>query len=253
MVGAVAAAMAVAVQVTRTVACADGPEIGRAYFYDPPDDQGNCSLPSAGRLFVSVSTGEYAGSAACGGYLDVTGPLGTVRVQVVDQCTTCRDGELDLSRTAFAKIAKPDAGVTGIVYSRVRNPRVAKPLAFRVKTGSSTDWMAVQIIDHGNPLRSVRVLDGPHWRDLRRSGDNYWIFDHRPGPGPFTIRVTDVYGHRATTGGVDLSPGVVQRGTRRLYGQSAVTPVTPQTLPSPFPARAPAAAPSPAPTGSVFC
>lgn len=239
-------AVAVAVQVTRTVACAAGPENGRAYFYEPTAGPGNCSLPAAGRLFVSVSTGEYAGSAACGGYLDVTGPRGTVRVQVVDQCTKCRTGEMDLSRPAFSKIAHPDAGVARVSYDRVRNPKVDKPLGFRVKAGSSVYWMAVQVLDHGNPLRSVRIRDGGHWRDLRRGGDNYWVFEHGPGAGPFTLRVTDVFGQRATATGVDLAPGRVQRSTERLYGQSAVTPITHRALPAPSPVPA-------APESPMFC
>ncbi|GAA0983636.1 hypothetical protein GCM10009555_055800 [Acrocarpospora macrocephala] len=239
---AVVVAVAVAVQVTRTVACADGAENGWAYFYEPPAGPGNCSLPAAGQLFVSVSAGEYAGSQACGGYLDVTGPRGTVRVQVVDQCVKCGKGELDLSRPAFAKIAQPGAGVTRVVYSRVRNPKVDNPLGFRVKAGSSVYWLAVQVLDHGNPLRSVRIREGGHWRDLRRGGDNYWVFEHGPGAGPFTLRVTDVFGQRATAGGVVLAPGRVQRSTERLYGQSAVTPITQRALPK-----------APAPESPMFC
>ncbi|GES22224.1 hypothetical protein Aple_051210 [Acrocarpospora pleiomorpha] len=240
---AVVVAVAVAVQVTRTVACADGPENGRAYFYEPQAGPGNCSLEAAGQLFVSVSAGEYAGSQACGGYLDVTGPRGTVRVQVVDQCVKCGKGELDLSRPAFSKIAQPGVGVTRVVYDRVRNPQVDKPLGFRVKAGSSVYWLAVQVLDHGNPLRSVRIRDGGHWRDLRRGGDNYWVFEHFPGAGPFTLRVTDVFGQRATATGVVLAPGRVQRSIKRLYGQNAVTPITQRALPA-----APAAPESP-----MFC
>ena len=38
-------------------------------------------------------------------YLDVTGPLGTVRVQITDHCPRCSEGLIDVSRTAFAAIA----------------------------------------------------------------------------------------------------------------------------------------------------
>ncbi|WP_170317126.1 expansin EXLX1 family cellulose-binding protein [Acrocarpospora corrugata] len=245
MAGAAVLAVAVAVPVTWTAACADT-ENGRAYFYDPVTGPGNCSLPASGRLFVSVAAGEYAGSAACGGYLDVTGPRGTVRVQVVDQCTKCRKGDLDLSRPAFSKIAEPEQGVARVVYDRVRNPEVARPLAFRVKAGSSIYWLAVQVLDHGNPLRTVRIRDGAHWRDLRRGGDNYWVFEHSPGEGPFTIKVTDVFGQHATASGVDLAPGRVQRTTKRLYGESAVTPVTQHALPAP-------PTPIPPPRSPMFC
>ncbi|WP_214109472.1 expansin EXLX1 family cellulose-binding protein [Acrocarpospora catenulata] len=223
--------VALAVQVGRTVACAD--EIGRAFFYEPASPLGNCSLPDPGPLFASVSTDEYAGSAACGGYLDITGPRGSVRVQVVDRCPGCRRGELDLSRAAFARIGDLRAGVVPVAYGRVRNPWVPAPLAFRVKAGSSADWLAVQVVDHGNPLRAVRIRDGAQWRDLRRGADNYWVLGEGPAPDPFTVRVTDVYGNQVTATDLALAPGRLQRTTHRLYDEVSVTPLTHRALPSP--------------------
>jgi len=51
--------------------------------------------------------GEYvngASSPACGACLMVTGPLGSVKVRVVDKCPGCKNGDLDLSPAAFNKI-----------------------------------------------------------------------------------------------------------------------------------------------------
>ncbi|WP_157521947.1 expansin EXLX1 family cellulose-binding protein [Herbidospora cretacea] len=236
VVWAVAAlvAAAVLVQLTGPV-CASPERRGRAYFYEAKAP-GNCSLPGHPMLFASVSTPEYDGSAACGGYLDVTGPAGTVRVLVVDRCPACGPGDLDLSAEAFVSIADRDDGSAAITYRRVRDPEPGRRLAFRVKPGSTAHWSAVQVLDHGNRLARVRIKNGVHWRDLRRGADNYWVFPPEPGPGPYTIRVSDVYGGQATVTGIRLRPGATQRSGERLYG--VVPPVvrtitTPSDRPSP--------------------
>ncbi|MGN9845292.1 expansin EXLX1 family cellulose-binding protein [Nonomuraea sp. H19] len=193
---------------------------GKATFYELQSGGGNCSYPSppAGNLYVALSPSEYAAAAACGGYLNVTGPRGTVRVKVVDQCPECPTGHIDLSRTAFARVADPGKGMAGVTYRPVRNPRVGKPLSFRVKEGSSQWWLALLVIDHGNPLTSVEVKGaGGAWRKLARADYNYWIAESGMGRGPFTVRLTDTLGHRVTAQRVRLAPAVIQRTTTKMY------------------------------------
>lgn len=196
------------------------PVAGKATHYQLTSGGGNCSYPRppASGLYVALSPAEYAKGAACGSYLKVTGPSGSVRVQVVDQCPECPAGHVDLSRTAFARIADPARGMVNVTYTRVRDPRPTRPLAFRVKEGSSRWWLAVLVGGHGNRLTSVEVrAPGGGWRRLARADYNYWIAEQGMGPGPFTIRVRDDRRHRATVSGVRLKPGVVQRSTTRLY------------------------------------
>ncbi|MFD1547430.1 expansin EXLX1 family cellulose-binding protein [Nonomuraea guangzhouensis] len=193
---------------------------GQATMYELQSGGGNCSYPSspAGNLYAALSPGEYAAAAACGGYLDVTGPKGTVRVKVVDQCPECAAGHIDLSRTAFARVADPAKGLVGVTYRPVSNPRVGSPLSFRVKEGSSQWWLALLVIDHGNPLTSVEVKGaGGAWRKLARADYNYWIADSGAGQGPFTVRVTDTRGHKVTAKGIRLAPAAVQRTTTKMY------------------------------------
>ena len=73
---------------------------------------GNCSYPRppADGLYVALSTPEYAKAARCGGYLEVRGPDGSVRVKVVDRCPGCAAGHVDLSEAAFARLARLSAG-----------------------------------------------------------------------------------------------------------------------------------------------
>ncbi|MET9340935.1 expansin EXLX1 family cellulose-binding protein [Nonomuraea sp. NPDC003804] len=202
---------------------------GRALHYE--GTAGNCAITGA-ELYASVSAEEYAGSQACGGYLDVKGPRGTVRVQVVDSCPTCRRGELDLSMAAFAVIADPRSGVATVDYHQVRNPELGQSLAVRVRKGSTAGWLALQLLDHGNPLRSVEIRDHGRWRALERGSDSYWVAAGGAGAGPFSLRVTDVHGQQVTVEGVDLDPDEIQRTTARLYGPAPAgrAPATPAPL-----------------------
>jgi len=223
--------VAVLLQATGAPACAAGVPAGvptgtarhsgTATFYTL-GGTGNCGTPPpADNLFVALGPSEYAAAGACGGYLDVTGGKGTVRVKVIDQCPECATGHLDLSRQAFARIDDPVRGQVPITYTGVVNPATGTGLSFVVKTGSSAYWLAVLVDNAGNPLSTVEVRQGGSWRALDRQDYNYWLAAGGAGRGPFTLRVTDVYGHQATVSGVALSPGAVQRTAVRLYGAGA--------------------------------
>ncbi|MER6001420.1 expansin EXLX1 family cellulose-binding protein [Nonomuraea angiospora] len=193
---------------------------GKATFYELRSGGGNCSYPSppAGDLYVALSRGEYRAAAACGGYLTVTGPKGSVQVKVVDQCPECPAGHIDLSRKAFARVADPGRGLVGVTYRPAANPKIGKPLSFRVKEGSSQWWLALLVNNHGNPLTSVEVkTPGGAWRKLARADYNYWIAESGAGQGPFSVRVTDTRGHRVTANGVRLAPSAVQHTTTKMY------------------------------------
>lgn len=197
---------------------------GKSTFYDSNGGGGNCSnvQAPADRLYVALGPSEYAAAAACGGYLDVTGPKGQVRVLVMDQCPECEPGHLDLSKEAFARIADPVQGIVPVTYRAVVNPPLSGPLTFRMKEGTSQFWFAVLVADHGNPLTSVEArAGGSGWRAAARQTYNYWVIDSGLGSGPYAIRVTDVYGHQVVAEGVRLSPGQTQKSTVRLYGGAA--------------------------------
>jgi expansin len=218
---------------------------GKATFYDLDGGMGNCSFPSAPAddLFVALGPSQYAAGAACGSYLDVTGPKGHVRVKVIDSCPGCEPGHLDLSRTAFKKIADEVQGVVPITYRTVTNPSTPGPLSVRIKEGSSAYWFAALIDNHANRLRSVTV----NGRTATRADYNYWILDGGAGSGPFTVKVTDVLGHTATLHGIKLSPGVTQKTSVRLSGSATtVTSRKPTHPPTSKPARKPSVKPSPA-------
>ncbi|MBW8485426.1 expansin EXLX1 family cellulose-binding protein [Actinomadura parmotrematis] len=213
-----------------------------------------CSLaPLRGGHYVSLSAAEFGTAGLCGSFIDVRGPRGRVRAMVVDRCGGCGEGRIDLSEAAFRRVAGGTArGVAAVAYRRVRDPLPAPALAFRVKPGSSRDWLGLLVSGHGNPLARVEVKGRDGWAPLRRGLDNYWTTGSRPGGGPFTVRVTDRFGDRAVVPRIALDPGRTQRTGAHLYAprprphEDAESPLPVPPLPSASGApAAPAAAPVP--------
>jgi expansin (peptidoglycan-binding protein) len=213
----------------------------------------NCSYPSppADGLFAALPPAEYSSAAACGGYLQVTGPDGSVRVKVVDQCPDCAAGHVDLSEAAFARLAPLSAGLINVSYAPVSDPPLPGPVSIEVKQGSSQYWLALLADNTGNPLASVQVKTSSGWLTLARASYNYWIAQSGSGPGPFTVRLTDAQGHQATVSGITLDPGAVQpTGTWMYGGGSEAGPATQAPASSPAAATVPTATvpAAPAPT-----
>jgi expansin len=264
VLGAAALALAVGISqaTTAPAACAaarlpgSAPVAGEATHYVLSAGGGNCSYPSppASQLFVALSPGEYDSAAACGSYVQVTGPDGSVTAEVIDQCPPCQAGHLDLSEQAFARIAPLAAGLVRVTYRTVADPPLPAPLSLLVKDGSSAYWLALLPIGAGNPVTSVRVSSASRGgQELSRASYGYWLAPSGMGAGPFTVRVTDSEGHQATVTGVTLTPGVVQSTRTWMYGVAAA-PSPPPPAPAATAHRSPPPTPaaSPArPAGSV--
>lgn len=185
---------------------------GEGTYYDA-DGSGNCSFDaSPGDLLVAAMNAvDYNTAAWCGACLDVTGPMGSVTVRVVDQCPECAQGDLDLSREAFALIAPLSAGRVPITWHEVACD-VAGPIAYHFKDGSNPYWTAIQIRNHRYPIASVEAQDGTEWRALSRADYNYFIESAGLGPGPYTLRVTDTRGHAVEDAAIALGDNVTRAG-----------------------------------------
>lgn len=193
---------------------------GKATHYGPASSGGNCMFPTfpASRYTVAAGPDLYAAGAACGGYVQITGPRGTtITAKIDNKCPECGPGHLDLSDEAFAALSPLVAGLIPITYRLVTNPAVSGGLTFVVKSGSSRYWLGLLVDNTGNRLRSVEVGSGGGWRALTRTEYGYWLAPSGAGRGPFTVRVTDVAGHRAVAKGVRLAPDQLQRTSVRLY------------------------------------
>lgn len=183
---------------------------GIATFYDA-DGAGawNCSYPvKDGPIDVTaLNFPEYAKSAACGTCMLVKGPKGSVTVRVVDSCPGCKEGHLDLSEQAFAKIADPVDGRVPITYQGVAC-EVTGNLSYHFKEGSSKYWTAIQIRNHKLPIAKVEYEKNGAFVDMPRVDYNYFIDQKGVGdlPGGLKLRITAVDGQAVEE---DL-PGTIQ-------------------------------------------
>jgi expansin (peptidoglycan-binding protein) len=165
-------------------------EDGIATFYDA-DGSGNCSYARTGDLdVVALAMPRYASSAACGACLEVTGPSGTVTVRVVDSCPGCASGgvDLDLSASAFAKIAAPEAGRVSVRWRAV-SCAVSGTLAYHYKDGSSKYWTAIQVRNHRVPIASLAFEKNGAFVPMKRESYNYFVAEGGVGDTPNGLRV----------------------------------------------------------------
>jgi expansin (peptidoglycan-binding protein) len=218
-------AVVLVTQVGGSAACAAG---GSASYYTAGRN-GMCNLGTpADGAYAAVGKAEYAGGQGCGTLLDVTGPSGTTRVQVVDLCPSCPAGKIDLGKGAFQRIGALSAGIIPVTYATARDPKVG-PLRVKVKGGKGYSSLSVVVDNHGNPLSTVELQAGGAFTALHHGEDNTWT-----GPsgldGAITLRISDVYGHQALVSGLALGQSDFQQTTQLLYGGES---------PSPSPAASP--------------
>ena len=158
---------------------------------------GNCGFdPSPNDLDVAaMNASQYAGSAVCGECVDVTGPNGKVTVRIVDQCPDCQNGQLDLSKEAFAKIAPVSAGRVTIDW-QVVPCNVSGPVSYLFKDGSSQYWTAIQVRNHRLPIASLEIQTNGAWASVNRADYNYFVDDKGAGPGQVHVRITAIDGQK---------------------------------------------------------
>lgn len=169
---------------------------GEGTYYAATGD-GACSFgPSPGDLMVAaMNQTDYAGSAACGAFVRLTGPNGTIVVRIVDKCPECKPGDVDLSAQAFAMIANPAAGRVPITWQFVAG-EVQGPVTYKYKDGSHQFWQAIQVRNHRVPVAKLEILPSgaSNWITLDRADYNYFIHPTAVPNAPMQVRVTAVTG-----------------------------------------------------------
>ncbi|MGY0193993.1 expansin EXLX1 family cellulose-binding protein [Leptothrix sp. BB-4] len=157
-----------------------------------PSTAGACSYGAVDdRMIAAMNLTDYAGSAACGAQLVVTGPNGPVTVRVVDVCPECAPGDVDLSAEAFARIARPIDGRVTVSW-RAEPASVSGPVSYRYKEGSSRWWTAIQVRNHRLPIArlEIRPSGSGDWIPVERTAYNYFVHDQPVPDGPLDVRVT---------------------------------------------------------------
>jgi expansin (peptidoglycan-binding protein) len=189
---------------------------GQATFYTTADGTGNCSFDATPNdlMIGAMNATDYAASAACGACAHLSGPNGELTIRVVDQCPECPQGNIDLSPVAFDKIAQRAQGRVPITWQYV-GCTVTGSLAYRFKEGSSQYWTAVQVRNHRYRVAKFEYLKSGSYVNVHREEYDYFVEPAGMGPGPYTFRVTDIYGDAVIDQNIALQvaqvvPGSVQ-------------------------------------------
>jgi expansin (peptidoglycan-binding protein) len=167
---------------------------------------GNCGFDASPNDLdvAAINIGQYQKSAVCGACAEVEGPLGKVRVRIVDSCPDCPDkGHLDLSRSAFAKIANPVDGRVKVRWRMVAC-NTPGPIRYHFKDGSNPWWTAIQVRNHLLPVTKLEAWKNGAWVAMPREDYNYFVESKGLGPGGLKLRVTAMDGQTLE----DALPGV---------------------------------------------
>jgi expansin len=210
----------VAAKVAATPQCGDPLVVhtGRATFYTTADGGGNCDFdPTPNDLMVvALNTPDYMGSFLCGGSIRVTGPKGQVVVRIVDRCGGCASGDIDLSPQAFELIGDPSLGSVPVTWQLVAAD-VKGPIRYHFNPESNPWWTAVQVRNHRYPISSFEYLNAQgEFTVVERANYNYFVQSGGMGPGPYTFRVKDLYGHTLTDSMIVSAPGADVSGKNQF-------------------------------------
>ncbi len=156
---------------------------------------------------------DYDNALMAGAYLEVTGELGTINVLVTDLLPEGQKGDLDLYVDAFPLIAPAEKGKVPVSWKIVPLDTAENaPVSYKYKEGSSAFWCGVQVRNHRYPLAKLEYLDASgNFVELPRRNYNYFESDSM-GAGPFTFRLTDIYGAVIVDENIPFTLNEIQQG-----------------------------------------
>lgn len=180
---------------------------GEGTYYGGGYEGGCCMLePVPEDLFVcAMNITDYNNAMLAGAYIEVTGPEGTVQMYVTDLLPEGKPGDVDFNINAFPEVAPLWMGRVNISWKIIPFP-TDEPVSYRYQEGSTKFWCGIQVRNHRYPIAKLEVLreDGTY-QELPRKQYNY--FDGTGiGAGPFTFRVTSIFGDVFIDEDIPLSP-----------------------------------------------
>ncbi|MDO5558881.1 MAG: expansin EXLX1 family cellulose-binding protein [Oscillospiraceae bacterium] len=188
---------------------------GEGTFYGGGYEGGCAMLDPVSRDYwiVAMNLEDYNNAMLAGAYLEVTGELGTINMLVTDLLPEGKKGDLDLYVDAFPLIAPAEKGRVPVSWKIVPlDTADDAPVSYKYKEGTSEFWCSVQVRNHRYPVSKLEYLnkDG-EFVELERRHYNY--FESREmGSGPFTFRITDIYGQVITDTDIPLVPDGITQG-----------------------------------------
>ena len=170
---------------------------GEGTFYGGGYEGGCAMLDPVSRDYwiVAMNLADYNDAQLAGAYIEVTGELGTINMLVTDELPEGKKGDLDLYTDAFPLIAPVEKGRVPVSWKIVPLDTAADaPVCYKYKEGTTQFWCGVQVRNHRYPITRLEYLKDGEWVEIERRPYNY--FESREmGAGPFTFRITDIYGH----------------------------------------------------------
>jgi len=160
--------------------------------------EGGCAMldPVPTDIWVAaMNIFDYNNAQLAGAYIELTGELGTIKMLVTDLLPEGKKGDVDLCEAAFPLIAPVEKGRVPISWKIIPlDTADDAPVSYKFKEGSSPYWCGVQVRNHRYPVSKLEYLNkNGEFVELPREQYNYFISDEM-GAGPFTFRVTDIYG-----------------------------------------------------------
>ena len=189
---------------------------GEATFYGG-GYEGGCAMldPVPTDIWITaLNLPDYNNAELAGAYLEVTGELGTINVLVTDLLPEGKKGDLDLYTDAFPLIAPVEKGRVPISWKIIPLYSAEDaPVSYKYKDGSTEFWTAVQVRNHRYPIEKLEYLsDDGTFVSLPRRNFNYFEAQGGLGKGPFTFRITDIYGQTVIDYDIPFTPDEIQAG-----------------------------------------
>jgi expansin (peptidoglycan-binding protein) len=190
---------------------------------------GSCAFPPVDDIMVAALTSQQFGNADwCGACAEVVGRAGTrVRIVIVDQCSGCAPGGLDLAAGADSPY---------VMLNLPGNPDTCRdgwlPLTWRVVPCETTGGLvvhylagynrftpAVQVRNHRLPLVKLEELFRGVWTEIPRRADNKYVLQDRTQVSevglPLTLRVTAIDGSTIAGTFPPFAPGSSHEATHQ--------------------------------------
>ncbi len=178
---------------------------GDGTFYDR-ENGGAANLDEYEAIYytAAMNNEDYMNGLA-GAYIEITDKDGdVVNVLITDRLPEGKKGDIDLTRKTFNVIEPEVTGRMDISWKIIPLP-TSEPISYLFKPTSTQWWAEVQVRNHRYPIAKLEYLDGSgNYVALERQEYNYFTASSGMGTGPFTFRVTDIYGHVLIDEGIQL-------------------------------------------------
>ncbi|KAJ3070369.1 hypothetical protein HK102_006682, partial [Quaeritorhiza haematococci] len=157
----------------------------------------------------------------------------SIKAKVTDQCPGC-PVNLDLSRTAFGRLADHGLGIINVEYEVVDCDDGEMEFVWEPSTAY---WMSVQVKGTKKAVKKLEVQRDGGFQEIRRQNHNRFFGD-RLGDGPFTFRVTFIDDSHIIHQNIELNKDT------RVSSSGATSSSPPlsqseQSAPSPSPSPSP--------------